>query len=741
MTRAFNFLLGLTLFALANFGKVLAVFDDEVDAIDWHLDNIGNYEYVTSTESQDDHNQLVIVSSLGNNSLLTWVNSTDGKVLDRLPLDIYASDAATSGPNELVLRNSAGEEITIDLLTGTEIKGSETIISRALSPCRPDTSLTQLIGRKLKVLDDEKQQVVFLYESPDDIKELVFFNKRNDGDYEIIISTDSGKFHFLRIVNYELSQSWIRDESIANIKAFAFVSAKDPLSAKIFAEVSQEDSLGFLEAYIYRLQQTLQRLVSYLAGKNFSVGRIVKEILFGEDDAATSRQKDISFGLLKYLIVATDKGKIVNLDARSGKEVWFIETHLEDISKMEVTKFGTELLVFTKSGISLLFEISAIEKQPFLLSKSRLPANVFAEPFADGDFVYLELEDHSKVVLNSSTRASEDTYLLFHDDTHLSASLYHNDVLEDTWSIDLDKNEKVLAFADRDQSPVVSLGSILGNRTVLYKYLYPYLAAYITGDFTTNTMTLRVVDIVTGEIVHSVYHNDGVDLQSSINLVVGENWVIYTYFSNDPLPEQKIGVLEFYESLTPNVRLSNESVTVDPLSNGLKPEVVQKAYIYPEAIKNLALTRTKFGITIRSVILELENGQITSLPKYILNARRVEEALMSADDKKEFLNSPYVSAIPISDFTILTHHRRVLSGPSSHLTSVPTNLESTSIVCSLGHDLFCTRVSPSSQFDKLKPSFQKGQLIATVVGLFVLCFFIRPMVDTKKLKTKWLVKG
>ncbi|CEP64288.1 Emc1p LALA0_S11e00738g [Lachancea lanzarotensis] len=742
MTRAFSFLLGLTLLALANFGKVLAVFDDEVDSIDWHLDNIGNYEFVLSTVVEDGSDQLVIVSSLGDKSLLSWVNSTDGKVLDRLPLDIQALNAATSSHNELILVNEDGARIIVDLLTGSEVPNRiESIDSDILSPCRPDMSLIQLAGKKLKVLDQNKEQVVFLHELPEDFKEVVFFNSHDDGDFDIIISTDSQKFHFLRVADYRLSQSWTRDESVANIKAFAFVSAKDSSSARLFAEISQEESLNFIEAYAYRVRQNVQRLTSYLAGKNFSVGSIVKELLLGEDDEVTSLQKDISFGFMKYLIVATDKGKILNLDARSGKKIWSIDTHLEDILKLEATSFDTELLVITKSGTSLTFEISIIEKEPFLLSKSKLPANSFVEPFADGDFVYLELEDHSKMVLNRSRKASEDSFLLYHDETQLSSHLYKNEALEETWRIYLDGEEKILAFCERDQSPVVSLGSILGNRTVLYKYLYPYLAAYITGDSTTNIMTVRIIDIATGELVHSVSHNDTVDLTSSINLVVGENWVVYTYFSNDPLPEQKIGVIELYESLTPNVRLSSGSSAADPLSNVLRPEVVQKAYMYPETIKNLALTKTKFGITIRSVVLELENGQITSLPKFILNARRIEESLMSADDKKEFLNSPYVSAIPVSDFTILTHHRRVLSGPNSHLISVPTNLESTSIVCSLGHDLFCTKVTPSSQFDKLKPSFQKGQLISTVVGLFVLCFFIRPMVDTKKLKTKWLVKS
>ena len=113
---------------------------------------------------------------------------------------------------------------------------------------------------------------------------------------------------------------------------------------------------------------------------------------------------------------------------------------------------------------------------------------------------------------------------------------------------------------------------------------------------------------------------------------------------------------------------------------------------------------------------------------------------MSADDKKEFMAVPYISAIPINDNAIITHKRRLLPTAKSQLASIPTELESTSIVCNLGHDLFCTRVSPSSQFDKLSPSFEKGKLVSTVFGLLLVCFFLRPSVDSKKLKTRWMVK-
>ncbi|SCV02898.1 LANO_0G00914g1_1 [Lachancea nothofagi CBS 11611] len=737
MARFSGVILGLALLAATAFRSVNAIFDDEVNGIDWQLSNIGDYKCVVPASRTTHNDQFVILSDLGDHSLLSWVNKTNGELLDRLPLNYKVEDIMVTEKNEIILQKGDASYFAIDSLNGFDIQYDALGF---ISSCSPDLSLVQVREGKLKVLDSDKEYVVYHRQLPENFSGIKYFENREDGSFDLITSTSDGKYQFLELDNSNITKEWERDESLANINAFAFVSSKDPLTSKIFSEISKEESMSVLDAYKFRISQTSQRLKDYLQERKFSIGTIFKEF-FQEDDDLTKLHRDINFGLLKYLIVATDKGKIVNLDVRNGKQLWSVETGLKDIYRMEASMLDSELFVVTKSGLSMLLEISAIEKEPFILKRSKQLDVELAEPFDNGNFLYVKSKDGAKSVINNRvTSGDEEIYFLDHDDKRLSASFLKNSTIEDTWNVELSEDEEIRAFSYRDQSPVVSLGNILGNRTVLYKYLYPHLAAFATVDKSSNSLTVRIIDTVTGELVHTVLHENKVALASPINVVFGENWCIYTYFSIEPVPEQKIGVIELYESPTPNERLSETSLEADAISHADKPHIIQNAYIYPEVIKNLALTQTKFGITIRSVILELENGQIAYLPKFILNARRVEESKMTADDKKEFMFSPYASSIPINDHTILTHHKRVLSGPNSYLASVPTNLESTSIVCSLGHDLYCTRISPSSQFDKLKPRFQKGNLLSTILGLLVTCFFVRPMVDTKKLKTKWLVK-
>lgn len=70
----------------------------------------------------------------------------------------------------------------------------------------------------------------------------------------------------------------------------------------------------------------------------------------------------------------------------------------------------------------------------------------------------------------------------------------------------------------------------------------------------------------------------------------------------------------------------------------------------------------------------------------------------------------------LTGFIRLLHHARQVLGVKS-IYSSPALLESTSIVLASGLDLFQTRVMPSGGFDVLPDSFNKVQLVLTILGL------------------------
>ncbi len=78
--------------------------------------------------------------------------------------------------------------------------------------------------------------------------------------------------------------------------------------------------------------------------------------------------------------------------------------------------------------------------------------------------------------------------------------------------------------------------------------------------------------------------------------------------------------------------------------------------------------------------------------------------------------------------------------PAAKIAGIATGaalIESTATVYAYGLDSVATRVSPSGQFDVLKESFNKVQLVGTLVLLSVGIMVTRPMVRGKNLSLRW----
>lgn len=110
---------------------------------------------------------------------------------------------------------------------------------------------------------------------------------------------------------------------------------------------------------------------------------------------------------------------------------------------------------------------------------------------------------------------------------------------------------------------------------------------------------------------------------------------------------------------------------------------------------------------------------------------------------------PYDANVPINNNAIINHKRLIYtkdldetisSHQNEHLFSLATNLESTSIVCYLNNDLFCTKIYPSLQFDMLSTSFSKVKLLLTIAGLLGAFVISRSLVQQKKVNSFWVDK-
>ena len=129
-----------------------------------------------------------------------------------------------------------------------------------------------------------------------------------------MITAQDGSIHLLR--NNE--HSWTREESLAHVSplqtVFMDLSIPDP---EVQLNVS---AASIISAYITRVQTHIKQLRNlpsglYAFARHFATGRY-------EEIEVSSTNRD-AFGLRKFIIVATDTGKLLALDsANGGNIVW-----------------------------------------------------------------------------------------------------------------------------------------------------------------------------------------------------------------------------------------------------------------------------------------------------------------------------------------------------------------------------------------------------------------------------------
>ncbi|CAE6440300.1 unnamed protein product [Rhizoctonia solani] len=279
----------------------------------------------------------------------------------------------------------------------------------------------------------------------------------------------------------------------------------------------------------------------------------------------------------------------------------------------------------------------------------------------------------------------------------------------------------------RPVSPVASYGKVLGDRTTLYKYLNPNVAAVLAPD-----CAVRVVDLVSGSIVFDSGALPAPCVAPKVAFV--ENWLVYAHEvgGNSTDKGTKVVSVELYEGAGKDDKTNSvESSSFSEKS--IKVHAIQQSFLFPYPIVALGTTSTKFGISSKGLLLATSKSQIYHLHRRVLDPRRPLQK-PTAQDQEEMLFQ-YEPVLPPDTRRIVTHKNQVLG--TTHIIAASTLLESTSCVLAYGLDLFHTRVTPSGTFDLLGAGFNKLQLLLTIVGLSVAIVVVRPLVARKQLHAVW----
>lgn len=115
---------------------------------------------------------------------------------------------------------------------------------------------------------------------------------------------------------------------------------------------------------------------------------------------------------------------------------------------------------------------------------------------------------------------------------------------------------------------IASLGRVLGDRSVLYKYLNPHLVAIATLSTSTSTdLNIYLVDVVKGSILHHAIH-ENVGSSHPVRIAQIENSVVYHFWSeNNNEKGYVIVVYELYESENKDQRFERYDAMKDKIYN------------------------------------------------------------------------------------------------------------------------------------------------------------------------------
>ena len=125
---------------------------------------------------------------------------------------------------------------------------------------------------------------------------------------------------------------------------------------------------------------------------------------------------------------------------------------------------------------------------------------------------------------------------------------------------------------------------------------------------------------------------------------------------------------------------------------------------------------------------------IQGVTRKVLDPRRPLRSAATSEDREEgiFPYHPYAAIQPKD----VISHNCIVYGVSS-IQSLPTDLESTSIVLASGIDLFLTRRMPSNAFDTLADDFSYFQLEMSVLLLTFGVYITGRQLVAKNIKDAW----
>uniref|UniRef100_A0A0D9WE36 ER membrane protein complex subunit 1 n=1 Tax=Leersia perrieri TaxID=77586 RepID=A0A0D9WE36_9ORYZ len=495
-------------------------------------------------------------------------------------------------------------------------------------------------------------------------------------------------------------------------------------------------------------------------------------------------------GFRKLIIVLTKAGKVIALHTGDGRIIWSnllpslrasksgempsaLRIYQWQVPHHRVMHENPSILIVGKSGadsaapgvLSVLDSYSGEELNSLRLDHS--VAQIIPLTLKDSSEHRLQLivDSHSRGHLYPRSPDALNVFLHEMSNTYLYTVDIEKNVIrghslqkscdnsddeycfstKELWSIVFPSDTERIALSEtRKMNEVVhTQAKIIADQDVMYKYLSKNLVFVATvspkaaGEIGSAApeeawLVAYLIDAVTGRILHRVTHH------GAQGPVVSENWVVYHYF-NLQAHRFEMAVIEIYDQSRADNKdvmkliLGKHNLSA-PITSYTRPEVMVKSqsYFFTYSVKAIAVTQTAKGITTKQLLIGTIGDQVLALDKRFVDPRR---SVNPTQQEKEEGIIPLTDALPIIPTSYVTHSLQVeaLRG----IVSIPSKLESTTLVFTYGVDLFYTRLAPSRTYDSLTDEFSYALLLITIAALVAAIVFTWIWSEKKELSDKW----
>ncbi|KAH7316786.1 hypothetical protein B0I35DRAFT_263512 [Stachybotrys elegans] len=730
---------------------------------------------------------LIFVGANSAAPILAWKNPSQPKVHihvlgtkgkqdiplspDTVSVHIHAPHLTQSQPHFLVhTRTETGNRAEVyhtDIKSGQITKAYELPQLRGLgafstSSDNANVYFTRIGGDEVLVVSSESPAVLARWaykpEQGDDLVHSVseVLKKPAGEGYAVRSATVTDSDNWVMIRNGE--QDWVRPEGLSASVAAAW--AEIPEEEKLAKVLEEEAETNPVSAYIHRLTRHLddmKNLPDYLA----SIPTSLINSITGADTATSSEGvHPDSFGFNKIVVLATRRGRVSALyTGNKGEVIWSKDVFPQQGKTLDVKGIVTNSIDGTVTIQGAAGESATLK----VLTGEVVSAQPAGAPIAStativessGEWLLSFDSEGKPIEAISAAHAPKDIVVVRTADDTLKGLKFvsEGDVATATelWQLQQFASKKIVEIATRPaHDPVASIGRVLGDRRVNYKYLNPNTIVVAVLEESTKKLSVSLVDTVSGHVLQTQSYS-GVDAGQPISCAITENWYTCSFFgeytlsdgTNRVIKGSQIVVTDLYESPEANNRgplgdTANFS-SLNPVDSYVGvplPWAVSQAWVLSQPVSKLAVTQTRQGVANRMLLAYLpESYAVTGLPRVLLDPRRpVGTNPTPADIEAEGLIK-YTPSLEVDPTTELSHERQVLGVEG--IIAAPAIVESTSLVVAYGVDIFGTRVAPSGVFDILGNGFDKITLILTVVALFGGVIFLSPMTRRKQINRIW----